>query len=104
MRRVFNLFRSKDPVAERLNWLRANGRIVEGEIIELVGADGQLVDPKAEQPGPCYAHYEYSISGVTYESAQELLPEQIGQLENFLPGTAISVRYDPRSPGSSVME
>lgn len=48
--------------------------------------------------------YSYSISGVTYETAQDITGlEERACLERLVAGLPISVKYDPANPGNSIL-
>jgi len=95
------------------------GRIVEGHVVELVEAlaskapdsgTGLFARRKAALPsaGPGAARrlvrYSYSISGVTYETAQDVtgLEERLC-LERLAAGQPASVKYDPSNPTNSIL-
>ena len=48
--------------------------------------------------------YSYSISGVSYETAQDItsLPER-SALDHLIAGTPASVKYDPVNPSNSIV-
>ena len=49
-------------------------------------------------------HYSYSISGVTYEAAQDLTDlEERACLQKVVNGQHVSVKYDPANPGNSIL-
>lgn len=88
--RLLNRLRGRDPIAEYLAWLIANGRITEGRILDVVEVDGSVT-----------IYYRYSISNVNYETSQNLTAEQVAQGHLYAPGASVSVRFDPRRPGIS---
>jgi hypothetical protein len=48
--------------------------------------------------------YTYSISGVTYETAQDVTGfEERACLRQLIAGQPASVKYDPASPGNSML-
>lgn len=120
---LHRFFRSpEDPEEEerrRRFQLNQVGRIVEGlvvDIVETVGAAAQVDRSglfsrrKAVSPVPD-AHsarrlvrYSYSISGVTYETAQDVtgLEERLC-LERLAAGQPASVKYDPSNPSNSIL-
>jgi hypothetical protein len=53
---------------------------------------------------PKLLYYTYSISGVTYETAQDItgLEEQL-HLERVAAGQTASVKYDPSNPSNSIL-
>jgi hypothetical protein len=88
-RLVDKLLRRKSADDYR-RWLLKYGRVVEGRVIDS-GEDETIF-------------YCYHISNVRYESSQTLTPEQGGQQGRYFPGAAVSVRFDPRNPGSGLVE
>ena len=133
---------------ERRAYLNRVGRIVEGQVLDVVeddalshdsnapssppAADGSPlspVKPPATSPAssrngkhealvanrhgagsrttsalPKLLYYTYSISGVTYETAQDItgLEEQL-HLERVAAGQTASVKYDPSNPSNSIL-
>ncbi len=75
-------------------WLLQYGRVVEGRVL----------DSDDESLAATTIYYCYHISNVRYESSQVLTPEQGLHRAKYFPGAAISVRFDPRSPGRAVVE
>jgi hypothetical protein len=116
------LRKPEDPEAEerrRRFQLNQIGRIVEGLIVELVetpasvsqeGATGLFSRRKiAPVDGGVsrlrrLVRYSYSISGVTYETAQDVtgLEERLC-LERLAAGQPASVKYDPSNPSNSIL-
>ena len=131
---AFFLFRKKPEDShelerERRAYLNRVGRIVEGQILEVVDhktspPDVKLdakpaVDPK-QLPKPAGAsakrsnqssngtqkllYYTYSISGVTYETAQDVTGfEEQAHLKRIAVGQTASVKYDPSNPSNSIL-
>ena len=100
----------------RRSHLNQVGRIVEGHVVELVdvppppqaptggffrrglrsGGNGQTVRKLV-----CYS---YSISGVTYETAQDITGlEARVHLDRLVAGQPASVKYDPSNPSNSIL-
>jgi hypothetical protein len=93
---IFSLFRRKktdDEVTRRARLL-LSGRIVEGRVHD-IGTD--------EEGTITHIFYSYLINGVDYESSQLLSPEQRRNIEDYMPGSIVVVRYDPRRPSNSVV-
>ena len=93
---IFDLFRRKkvDDEAARRARLLQTGRI----------ADGTIFDISTDQSGAItQIFFNYNISGVEYEASQALEPEQRLRQSDYAPGARITVRYDPRQPGNSVV-
>jgi len=103
--------------AERKRRLHLNlvGRIAEGQVVEL---NEQEPEPASGQRGffpmrsrlpsaPRPRHmvsYSYSISGVTYHTAQDVtgLESQV-RFEGLMAGQQASVKYDPSNPSDSIL-
>ena len=83
-----------DPEKERREYLKLNGRITDGRIIEC--------EPSAN--GGEVVFYIYSLSGVDFESTELLSPEQLSDPLKYTPGAKVGVRYDPRNQGNSMLE
>jgi len=112
--------RPDDPAeVERHRRSRLNqvGRIVEGQILEILNAAVSPPPParrlfrhRASAPpeAPNGTHtlvcYSYSISGVTYEAAQDITGlEERAVLNRLAAGQVTSVKYDPGNPGNSIL-
>jgi hypothetical protein len=116
--RVFK--KPEDPEDEerrRRFQLNQVGRIVEGLVVELVETpaspttdSGSRSRRKIEMSRPVtnsmrrLIRYSYSISGVTYETAQDVtgLEERLC-LERLAAGQPASVKYDPSNPSNSIL-
>jgi hypothetical protein len=120
---IYRLFRKpEDPEGqERRRRFQLNqvGRIVEGLVVELVetpatpapeSGSGLLSRRKTAVSGAVtngmrrLIRYSYSISGVTYETAQDVtgLEERLC-LERLAAGQPASVKYDPSNPSNSIL-
>lgn len=113
--------RPRDPEeAERRRRAHLNqvGRIVEGQVIEIL--ETPVAGKKPASPLGIFARkktspanggrkrtlvcYSYSISGVSYETAQDVTGlEQRACLERLAAGQPASVKYDPANPGNSIL-
>lgn len=102
--------------AERKRRLHLNqiGRIAEGQVVEL------MKHPAEEEPAPKglfggkpkplgsklrhIVSYSYSISGVTYQTGQDItgLESQV-RLERLVAGQPASIKYDPANPVDSIL-
>jgi hypothetical protein len=120
LQRLFK--KPEDPEGEerrRRSQLNQVGRIVEGLVVELVEAPaspapesasrGMLSKSKIASSGVAdgmrrLIRYSYSISGVTYETAQDVtgLEERLC-LERLAAGQPASVKYDPANPSNSIL-
>ena len=103
---------------ERRAYLNRVGRIVEGQVLEVVehnvaappSSDGHRKTALASKArGDSHApqrllHYTYAISGVTYETAQDItgLEERL-HLTRVAAGQTASVKYDPSNPSNSIL-
>lgn len=125
---AFFLFRkkpedSKEMERERRAYVNRIGRIVEGHILEVVD-DGHSPEAKPAleaKPAPKSApsgkrsapvsngtqkllYYTYSISGVTYETAQDVTGlEEQAHIKRISVGQSASVKYDPSNPSNSIL-
>ena len=107
-----------DPLAEeRKRRLHLNqiGRIAEGQVVELIehapeskkarkGLFGASAHPLADMRPRHLVSYSYSISGVTYHTAQDItgLESQV-RFERLAAGQPASVKYDPSNPSDSIL-
>ncbi|HKD63448.1 MAG TPA: DUF3592 domain-containing protein [Candidatus Acidoferrales bacterium] len=111
---------------QRRAYLNKVGRIVEGQILEisenaLPAGDGKHHSPSAKNNSGSSSgvkltatassngtqrliYYTYSISGVTYETAQDVtgLEERL-HLKRAAVGQTASVKYDPSNPSNSIL-
>ena len=115
---VCSLFRrvpSADEVErKRRTHLNQIGRICEGQIVELVeqavgqpdGRSGLRLGRRraADARRRKLVCYSYSISGVTYQTAQDItgLEERI-LLNRVVSGQSTSIKYDPANPSNSIL-
>ncbi|HKO03804.1 MAG TPA: hypothetical protein VJW51_03600 [Candidatus Acidoferrales bacterium] len=111
--------RPRDPEEmerRRREYLSRVGRIVEGEILEILespahtsaesrGKRGAKGAPASNGNGiRSLVCYTYAISGVTYETAQDVTGfEERACLKQLIMGQPASVKYDPQSPGNSML-
>jgi hypothetical protein len=103
---------------ERRRRLRVNriGRIVEGQVTELLERPADEArergflhfsrrkknsEPNGKRHLVCYS---YSISGVTYETAQDVtgLEDRV-RLPKLAAGQSASVKYNPSNPSDSIL-
>jgi hypothetical protein len=120
---LYRFFRKPDdPEGEerrRRSQLNQVGRIVEGRVVELVETVAAPLQESgsglfSRRKGPAsgananaarrLVRYSYSISGVTYETAQDVtgLEERLC-LERLAAGQPASVKYDPSNPSNSIL-
>lgn len=104
------LGRSVDPdeiERQRRAYLNQIGRIVEGQITDLV----EVAQDKPQRKGTKEVDgrrklvcYSYSISGVSYETAQDITSlEGRAGMERIVTGLPASVKYDPSNPSNSIL-
>ena len=105
------LGRSADPdeiERQRRAYLNQVGRIVEGQITDFVEVAKSALEEKkgrATINGPRkLVYYSYSISGVSYETAQDIttLHGHAG-MDRIIAGLSTSVKYDPSNPSNSIL-
>ena len=119
----WRLHRPPDPEEverQRRSHLNLVGRIVEGEVVEILDAPPRPAQPAADRklfrkknataPGQSSNDggkiicYSYSISGVTYETAQDITGlEERACLDQLIAGQPASVKYDPANPSNSIL-
>lgn len=103
--------------AERKRRLHLNliGRIAEGQVVELSeqppepaeerrGLLGSRARPLTDARPRHMVSYSYSISGVTYHTAQDVtgLESQV-RFDRLMAGQQASVKYDPANPSDSIL-
>jgi len=104
------LGRSPDPdevERQRRAYLNQIGRIVEGQITDLV----EVAEDKARRKSAKEVDgrrklvcYSYSISGVSYETAQDITSlEGRAGMERIITGLPASIKYDPSNPSNSIL-
>jgi hypothetical protein len=94
---------------ERRAYLNRVGRIVEGQVLEVVEHAREAAPPVTKSPIESrlplrLLYYTYAISGVTYETAQDItgLEERL-HLTRVAAGQTASVKYDPSNPSNSIL-
>lgn len=105
----------EDEERKRRLHLNQIGRIAEGQIIELVerppdsketrkGLFGTSARPLKDMRPRHLVSYSYLISGVTYQTAQDItgLESQI-RLERLVAGQPASIKYDAANPSDSIL-
>lgn len=113
-------WKNKPPTVdelERRRRLHVNqvGRIAEGRVIDLmkqeIPADQQRVLGVFKKNNDADANitrqmicYSYSISGVTYETAQDVTGLEARVMPHkLIAGQPASVKYDPSNPSNSIL-
>jgi hypothetical protein len=120
---AFFLFKKEPENADELErerraYLNRIGRIVEGHILEFVDRPDAVADTGQAPKWPALGKrpvvqrsgmkkllfYTYSISGVTYETAQDVTGlEEQSYLKRIAVGQTASVKYDPANPSNSIL-
>jgi len=117
---LYFVFRKKpEDVAalerQRRAYLNRIGRIAEGQVVEVsdhsaIHAEAEnkpaanLAPSTAPQASAKLLYYSYSISGVTYETAQDVTGlEEQAHLSRVVAGQHASVKYDPSNPSNSIL-
>ena len=92
--------KSADEVErERRAWLDRVGRITDGTVIDV---HEMATDGKARPL--TLLIYQYDVAGVSYEASQDVTYlRQWINLHSCRLGLPTSVRYDPQSPGNSIV-
>ncbi len=90
---IFRRNQNDDEAARRDALLRA-GRITEGSIFDVITDDAGSITQ---------VFYNYEINGVEYESSQVLDAQQRSRSADYFPGARVTVRFNPRQPGNSVV-
>lgn len=97
---------------KRRSYVNQVGRIVEGHVVQLIeehsgenhtsGDSGKAGKPEGSvRKLVCYS---YSISGVSYETAQDLTGlENRVPLDRLVAGQPASIKYDPAHPANSIL-
>jgi hypothetical protein len=101
---------------KRRSYLNQIGRIVEGQVLEIVEAPPEAPPRRGifhRQPAAAensenetrkMLWYTYSISGVSYETAQDITGlEERACLHRIVAGQPASVKYDPSNPSNSIL-
>jgi hypothetical protein len=94
---LFDIFkRKKEEPSEksRKEFLLKYGRITEGTII----------DSETTPNGGEIAYYFYTIHGVDFESSDTLTETQKQNPIKYAPGAKVSIRFDPKNHGNSVLD
>ena len=93
IRDIFRRRKTDDEAARRDTLLRA-GRIAEGSIFDIITDEAGAIT---------HVFYNYEINGVEYESSQPLDAGQRQRSADYFPGARVTVRFNPRQPGNSVV-
>jgi len=83
--------KKEDPeVARRALLLRA-GRL----------GDATVLGTDVDGDGNAMLSYSYTIGGVDYQAFQRLDAEQLLRENDYVPGSRVTLRYDPHRPANS---
>ena len=101
---------------KRRSHINQVGRIAEGQILEVLDVPHEQAEARGVaifRRGPKNAVsngrrklvcYSYSISGVSYETAQDITNlEGRTSEQRLVPGRPASIKYDPSNPGDSIV-
>ena len=107
---------SDEMERQRRAYLNRIGRIIEGQVVEVSdqsvaqmpltahGSAKAIAATPAIVAAPRLLYYAYCISGVTYETAQDVTGlEEQAQLSRVVAGQHASVKYDPSNPSNSIL-
>jgi hypothetical protein len=84
--------------ALRRQRINAQGRITDGTVLDVQEVDAE--SGRLEQ----LVIYTYDVAGVQYECSQDVTPlRQVLDLPSRHIGVMASVKYDPHSPGNSIV-
>ena len=117
---LFFVFRKKPEDNDQLErqrraYLNRVGRIVEGQVVDVSDQSAAAAPPEVNavakatvalcaNAAPKMLYYSYSISGVTYETAQDVTGlEEQAHLGRVVAGQHASVKYDPSNPSNSIL-
>lgn len=94
---IFDRFKRKPQVIDLERQRRAD-LLEKGRIV-----DGTVLDSEETEHGEII-YYAYSIHGVDFESSEILSMERLmGDPLRYAPGAKISVRFDPKNHGNSML-
>jgi hypothetical protein len=93
---ILDIFRRRrtDDEAERRKTLLRTGRITEGSIFDVITDEAGAIT---------HVFYNYELNGVEYESSQLLDTDQRLRSGDYFPGARVTVRFNPRQPGNSLV-
>ncbi len=77
----------------RRNALLKNGRMT----------DAVIIDTEINEAGEEIVHLVYNVQGVDFESSEILTDEQRLDQLKYAPGATVTVRFDPRNHGNSIL-
>ena len=83
--------KKEDPEVARRKLLLRSGRL----------GDATVLGTDVDGDGNSMLSYSYTIGGVDYQTFQRLDAEQLLRENDYLPGSTVALRYDPRRPANS---
>ncbi len=95
--------RTTDEERERMRreYLTEAGRIIDGTLLGVDDLDSELA---RHEDGARVLYYSYEISGVVYDSSQDVQQlQQFVRADDCRLGLAVSIRYDPRNHANSII-
>lgn len=93
LRGLFRRQTVNDEATRRTRLLSA-GRITEARVF----------DAKTDATGAVTEiYYSYTVAGADYEASEKLNAEQQNRAADYAPGALITIRYDPRQHGNSIV-
>ena len=93
---LFDIFKTKkqtNVTNQREEFLRKNGRIT----------DGIIIDSQTNKNGEEIVFYTYTVHGVDFESSEILTVEQLQNPLKYAPGAKVGVCFDPKNHGNSML-
>ncbi|MCL6480813.1 MAG: DUF3592 domain-containing protein [Firmicutes bacterium] len=88
----------------RRAYLNQVGRIVEGQILDIREISENRGPHGTGDGRRTLVYYSYSISGVSYETAQDITGlEERACRAQLISGQPVSVKYDPANPANSIL-
>ena len=91
---IFKRKKNDAPELGRKEFLLKHGRITEGTIL----------DTETTANGDEIAYYFYTINGVDFESSDVLDERQRANPAKYAPGAKVSIRFDQKNHGNSVLD
>ena len=90
---------AEDIERERCTQLTRGGRIIDGNVIDVLELEDDQTDRQT-----ILLVYTYDVAGVTYEASQDVTHlRQFIDLYSCRLGLPASVKYDPHNPGDSIV-
>ena len=90
---IFKRNKRENSETARLDFLRQNGRIT----------DGTIIDSETNEAGEEVVFYIYNVHGVDFESSEILTAKQRENPIACAPGAKVGVRFDPKNHGNSML-